>query len=260
VSELPTVGRVRVKEVAVMKRLGVPAILLLAVIVAGCAQVTINGSGNVVTEPRDVSGFDALALGGQGVLTITVGDEETLTVTADDNLLEHIEARVEDGRLTIGPERGSRLRPSAPIRYDLTIVGLRAIAVAGAAEVRAGTLPGDEFDIAVSGSGDVGVDRIAARLLTVAISGSGEVAVGGRAEALSVAISGSGEYRGSDLESVRASCAVSGSGDATVWVEDELDVGVSGSGSVSYYGEPSVREDVSGSGRVVGLGPRKPVP
>lgn len=242
-----------------MKRFGVPAILLAVVVAAGCAQVTLHGSGNVVTESREVSGFDALALGGAGVLTISVGDEESLIITADDNLLEHIEATVESGRLTIGPERGARLRPSAPIRYDLTVVELRAIAVAGAAEVRAGTLPGDELDVAVSGSGEVAIERIDARLLTVAISGSGEVAVGGRADALSVAISGSGGYRGGDLESIRASCAISGSGDATVWVEDELDVGVSGSGSVSYYGEPSVRKDVSGSGRVAALGPRNPV-
>jgi hypothetical protein len=257
VSELPTVGRPQAKEVVVVKRFVVPAILLAAVLVAGCTGIAINGSGNVVTESRDVSGFDALALGGQGVLTITAGGREELTVTADDNLLEHIETRVEGGRLTIGPERGARLRPSAPIRYDLTIVELRAIAVSGAAEVRAGTLPGDEFDIAVSGSGDLDIERIEARVLAVAISGSGEITMAGRADAISVAISGSGEFHGSDLESPRADCAISGSGDATMWVDDELDVGVSGSGSVSYYGEPTVRKDVSGSGRVLPLGPRK---
>jgi hypothetical protein len=243
-----------------MNRFGVAAILIVAAVAAGCVQVTVDGSGNVATESRDVSGFNTLALGGDGVLTITVGEKEALTVTADDNLLDYIETMVEDGRLTIGrtPEASRmRLRPSARIRYDLTVVELRAIAVSGAASVVGETLPGEEFDIAVSGSGDVEIERIAARRLSVAISGSGGVGVAGRADVLAVAISGSGRYRGGELESLRASCAASGSGDATVWVDDELEVGVSGSGSVSYYGEPSVRKDVSGTGRVQALGPRK---
>ncbi len=243
-----------------MKRFGVLGLSIAVAVVAGCMGAVIDGSGNVVTESRAVSGFDAVALGGTGVLTITVGQEEVLTVTADDNLLEHIETKVEDGRLLIGRKRDLQrlnLRPSTPIRYDLTVVELRAITVSGAASVLAEALAGESFDVAVSGSGEIDIERLETRRLAVAISGSGDVSLGGRADVQVIAVSGSGEYRGGELESLRADCGVSGSGDITVWVEDELEASISGSGSVSYYGEPDVRREVSGSGSVRSLGPRK---
>jgi hypothetical protein len=207
-----------------------------------------------------VSGFDAVALSGTGVLTIGVGEEEALTVTADDNILEHIETTVEDGRLTIGPKRGMErvdLRPTDPIRYDLTVVKLGAVAVSGAASVLAEALESEQFNVAVSGAADIDIERLETENLSVAISGSGRITLAGRADVQSVAVSGSGHYEGGMLMSRRASCGVSGSGDVTVWVEEEFEAGISGSGLVSYYGDPIVRQDVSGSGRVRGLGPRK---
>jgi len=242
-----------------MKRFAVMAVLIAAATAAGCVQATVDGSGNVVTESRDVSGFDAVALGGSGVLTITVGEKEALTVTADDNLLEHIETKVEDGRLSIGRTHEAwrlSLRPSTPIKYDLTVVRLSAVAVSGAASVRAEVLAAESFDVAVSGSGDIEIGNLETARFTVAISGSGDVSVAGRADVVAIAISGSGVYRGGELMSRSADCGVSGSGDVTVWAEEELEVGVSGSGTVSYYGEPRVRSDISGSGSVRPLGRR----
>jgi hypothetical protein len=244
-----------------MKRYGMLAVLIAAVFAAGCIQqVPVRGSGNVVTETRDVSGFNAVALGGQGVLTITVGETEALTVTADDNLLEYIETKVEDERLTIGWTREAwrmDFRPSASIKYDLTVVDLEALAVSGSASVRAKALAAEDFNVAVNGSADIEIGNLETGTFSVAISGCGDVTVAGEADAVAIAISGSGVYRGGELASRSASCAISGSGDVTVWAEEELEVGVSGSGAVAYYGEPNVRQDISGSGSVRALGPRK---
>jgi hypothetical protein len=244
-----------------MKRFAISAILIAAALAAGCLQqTTVRGSGNVVTESRDVSGFNAVSLGGEGMLTITVGEEEALSVTADDNFLEYIETKVKDGRLSIGRTREAwrmDFRPSAPIKYELTVLELGAVAVGGAASVRADALSAEDFNIAVNGSADIVIGTLETETLSVAISGCGDVSLAGRADVVSIAISGSGVFRGGELAARSASCAISGSGDVTVWAEEELEVGVSGSGTVSYYGEPSVREDISGSGSVRALGPRK---
>ncbi len=47
----------------------------------------INGSGKVVEEERQASHFTGVALGGTGDLTIEVGEEESLRIEAEDNLL-----------------------------------------------------------------------------------------------------------------------------------------------------------------------------
>ncbi|GAB4148135.1 MAG: hypothetical protein Fur0021_07690 [Candidatus Promineifilaceae bacterium] len=65
---------------------------------------TIRGSGIVVTEERTVSRFTSISLEGMGQLVIDQTGSESLTITADDNLLPYIyiETRVRSHQLIIG--------------------------------------------------------------------------------------------------------------------------------------------------------------
>jgi len=54
----------------------------------------INGSGTIVTEDRSVSGFDKVDLQSIGNLTIIEGDSESLTIKADDNVMQYITTEV----------------------------------------------------------------------------------------------------------------------------------------------------------------------
>jgi hypothetical protein len=65
-----------------------------------------------------------------------------------------------------------------------------------------------------------------------------------------VSVSGSGQYAARELQSQGAEATVSGSGSATLWVEETLGVDISGSGNLHYRGQPAVQSDVSGSGSV----------
>ncbi len=52
------------------------------------AQIeTVTGSGNVITETRDVSGFSRIEMLSSGEIVVRVGDVETLTISGEDNLL-----------------------------------------------------------------------------------------------------------------------------------------------------------------------------
>lgn len=235
----------------------VASLLAVVVLAVGCNSMVIEGSGNVVSETRDVNGFRSVSLAGTGELVVSQTGVEGLTVIADDNLLGHITTRVNDGQLAIGFESGASLRPSVPIRYELSVSDIDALAVSGSASVSADSLYSAVMNIAVSGSGGVAIRALESGPLSVAISGSGDVSLGGRVDSQSVAVSGSGECGCGLLESKYASVAVSGSGSVVLWVVERLDAQVSGSGSVEYYGEPVVEKRVSGSGGVRSLGPRK---
>jgi hypothetical protein len=65
-----------------------------------------------------------------------------------------------------------------------------------------------------------------------------------------VSISGSGTFDGSQLECRFGSVAVSGSGEAVVFVTEALEVDISGSGEVEYIGDPELSQSISGSGGV----------
>jgi hypothetical protein len=193
---------------------------------------TIEGSGNVESESRDVSGFDEVELRGVGNLSIRQTGSESLSVEAEDNVLPKITTKVVNGRLILSPEPDTSIQTTEPINYELTVKDLRALKV--------------------SGSGDVEARGIGTDNLGIDIGGSGDVKISGRADSQEVSISGSGDYRAKDLQSKEAKVDVSGSGSAIVNASKALEAKVSGAGSVEYVGDPTVEEDVSGAGRVSG--------
>jgi hypothetical protein len=232
-------------------------VFLVALLAAGCGSREIRGSGVAATETRDVSGITGISLQTSGDLVIKQTGEESLTVTADDNVIGHIATEVKNGTLTIKMTdvSGAVVSVVTPIRFELTVKSLQSIALLGGAAAKADSLAADNFAIAVGSSGSVSIGSLVTGPLSVAISGSGEVSVAGRADTESVAISGSGSYAGDELAADRASVAISGSGDAAVWAETALDVNISGSGSVTYRGEPEITKHVTGSGTVEPAGP-----
>ena len=189
-----------------------------------------NGSANIASESRDVSGFDEVELRGLGNLAIEQTGGESLTVEAEEDVLPKLAAEVVNGRLIIGPKPGTTVRTSEPINFKLTVENLNALEV--------------------SGSGDVEAEGIETDRLAVTVGGAGNVKAGGEADEQEVNISGSGVYRAEELESREAKVSVSGAGSAIVNASEELDAVVGGTGSVEYVGDPKVEQDVSAAGRL----------
>jgi hypothetical protein len=211
----------------------------------------MRGAGNIVTEAREVSGFDEVHLAGEGVLTIVQGEAESLTIEAEEGILPLIETTVSGGRLEIRYRKGwTSPRPTVPVRYNLGVKTLRAVHSSGSAEIRAASLRAEQLEIVVSGSGDVTLGQLTAESLRAVISGSGRFRVAGEATHQRVEISGSGSYSADGATSRDAEIAISGSGRALVRVSEELEVRISGSGEVEYIGDPRVSRRVSGAGRV----------
>jgi hypothetical protein len=205
----------------------------------------------LVYEERAARGVNSVQLHGLGELAITQGDEEGLTVQAEESILPLIQTEVSDGKLTIGFRRHTQpIRPTMRIRFDLRLRQLRGLAVSGSGSARSAQIRAERLDVEISGSGSVQLDEIAAGWLGTNISGSGCFQVAGEAPEHRVQISGSGGLQAESLRTREADVTVSGSGSATVHASDKLNAVISGSGSVVYSGNPHVSQVTSGSGRV----------
>ena len=227
--------------------------LIVLVLLAGCSVVV--GSGNIVSEQREVGNFNAVEIAGSGQLIITQGEQESLRVEVDDNILPLVETNVRGRTLHLGLRWGINVLPLArSVKYTLTVRSLNRIDVSGSSSVVVDRLVTDALETNVTGSGEVQIDDLNAGEVEVNISGSGDVELTGAVERQNVTISGSGEYRAGDLVSLTADVQISGSGDAVVWSTETLDVTVSGSGNVDYYGNPQMDQEVSGSGNIQSLG------
>lgn len=230
--------------------------LLLAVIVTlliqGCIGLrTVRGTGDMTTEDREVSSFTALELATIGNVEIELGNEESLRVEAEDNLIQHIETEVRDNTLRIKNRRNVTILPTQAIFYYVTVKDLDSISVSGLGNVNTPDLQADNFSINISGGGDIEIEALEAERLSVEISGLGDLTIAdGEVGLQEVVISGGGNHQTRDMASDEAEVNISGLGSATLWVRNHLDVVISGGGSVRYIGNPDVDQNVSGLGRV----------
>jgi hypothetical protein len=207
------------------------AVALLAVLLVVAACSVTKGSGKVVSQTRKVTGFTKVELSGSGELTIEKTGMESLTISAEDNLLPQLTSEVSGDTLTLGTKPNTTVVPTKPITYSLTVKDLNGIAV--------------------SGSGSVRVSNLTTNSLTTQISGSGTISASGTVNNQAVDISGSGRYQAEQLTSKTAKVQISGSGHASVLATDLLDVKISGSGTLTYGGNPQITQEISGSGKLI---------
>ncbi len=212
----------------------------------------VRGSGNIITEERDVSDFSRVHLSGTGDLIISQGDEESLVIEADDNVIPLIETDVFGGELTIRFKRGYSFVPNSSMKFYLTVKELDKISLSGAGSISGENFEAEELEFEISGAGDIDFD-INAETVEVYLSGAGDISLSGEVERQKIRLSGAGKYDGEDLESKLCDITVSGVGDATVNVSEELDVNISGIGNVNYIGSPRVEQKISGLGKITSI-------
>ena len=152
--------------------------------ITACGLRTIQGSGDVITESRDVSGFDGISLTGIGRVIITQGDKESLTIEADDNLMEHITSEVKNGTLELGFTDNVRFDPIPSIVFWVSAKNLSAIDSVGTGTIEMGKLTTDQLEISTSGTGSIIIDELTATDLVAAAEGTGEIKLAGNVECL----------------------------------------------------------------------------
>ena len=96
------------KSIAIMAALIIMAMAVTSCIIIdseGIALTSVDGSGEIIAEERDVPAFNQINLRGAGKVTLTKGSYQHVQVETDDNIMPHIETKVNNGKLTISHEK-----------------------------------------------------------------------------------------------------------------------------------------------------------
>jgi hypothetical protein len=231
--------------------------MIMAIALSACSVTVFHGSGNIINETREVSGFHGVALTALGDLSIQQGDKEELRIQADDNLMHHIVSEVHDGILMISfdDNKWSNFYTSSEsIKFYLTVKDLDAIQFSGAGKVSVENVSSPTLSVSLNGVGSIYIENVTTENLNINLSGAGDLSVDGTAANQNINLSGVGSYHAADLESQSATITLSGAGSATIWVRDSLDVHISGVGSIGYFGEPLITKSISGLGSLTEKG------
>jgi cytoskeletal protein CcmA (bactofilin family) len=231
----------------------------------------VNGSGHIETELRRPGSFDRIDNTTSFDIIYRKADTSAVSITTDDNILDHIVTEVCNNRLEI------RTRPLGVIldcsKHPVIIVTSPRIDEAnlsGSGSLTADKISGNSVSVKLSGSGNINVDSINCTNLTAMISGSGDISVkyaicthsdisasgsgiisvAGKCDTEHARISGSGKIDGRYFLVNSADLSISGSGDVYGNVKDYLNATISGSGDIYLYGNPRIDQKRSGSGKI----------
>jgi len=209
---------------------GVSLILLVIASFMGCSSLVpgIKGSGIQQTEVREVEAFTKIEFSGAFQVEVISDQQPSLSVTADDNLLEFIITEVKDGTLKVTFSQS--LSPTISPKFQIKMPVLEKVTAAGA--------------------GSFSLKDLESQILELQLSGATSVVGSGIAEKLVIDISGAGSVKLTELVAQSATVKVSGSGAADLQVIDQLQVKISGAGAVRYRGEPTIEQTISGIGSV----------
>lgn len=216
------------------KRYWLLACLVALSIVAGCyfniGNNGLIGSGIVKTESRKVAEFSSISFKSVGMVKVQQTGKESLTISAEDNLLPLIESRVTDRTLYLGIANDAAINPTKPIEFVVEVKSLERLNTDGVGSIEAKGIQG--------------------KRLSVSLDGVGSLTIAGSADVLDLNLSGVGGFQGEEFKTKQATVRNSGVGSAVVNVSEELNASVSGVGSIEYVGSPQVRESVEGVGKI----------
>ena len=207
-----------------------------------------------------VENFDQIAFKDFGKLILKQGDHESLTIDAEEDIIDDLKAEVSQGTLKLGIDDSwvGRLgkaftaifsSPGPHLIYTLTFKDLNGIDITGKCDLECESLKTDQLKLKISGLGNIAISNLACDALALNISGRGDFTAAGTAPQCKLRITGSAEVNAPNLISQSMNISISGQGNATVHVEKDLDITISGLGQVNYYGQPNLRQVISGLGR-----------
>lgn len=227
---VPLLLRLQTKKFNAMKKI-IGLLSLVSLSLISCENDDAYfGSGRAVTETRFVESFTKVKSEGVFDVTITQGLEQSLEITADDNIIGHVKTTVANNELRLSLKNDGY--HDITLKARITIPQLNSLVNSGTGNME------------ISGFTENG-------LFKISNSGTGHIKIAGKAQSLSVFNEGTGKIQGFQFDVNEAEVKNLGSGQIEVHCSEHLKVNIQGNGNVLYKGNPTLQVNIKGSGSVL---------
>ena len=204
---------------------------------SGNSQVSIIGSGKLVTREVDASDFSGLEIGSALKVDITQGTPFKVVVTADDNVIDYVEANRTGQVLTLGVKSGSYTNTT--IRVAVTMPDMTRVSLSGASKATMSGFKPGALEVRLSGASQL-TGRVEAGSLDAAVAEASKLELGGSAGNLKLSQTGASQAALGDLGVEDASIQMKEASNGTVNVKDRLDADLRSASNLYYVGNPSL--------------------
>lgn len=214
------------------------AIIILSISICTHAQFrkTVTGNNKVVTKERKTEYFAGLKVSTGIDVYLKQGNNEAISVEADENLHEYILTDVKDGVLHIYSE--VNIRYAEKKRVYVTMKEVKSIRTSSAGDVTGETpVKSDRLILSASSAGNIKLE-VNAKEIDLDISSSGDITLSGEADILDAQLSSAGDLNAFNLKVREADVSASSAGDADINVSEKITARASSAGDINYQGNP----------------------
>lgn len=211
-----------------MKKIIVAIFTMMAVV--SCSKEDFTGSGNTISEFREVNAFTKINSEGTFIVNISQGPTQSLEIIADDNIISRVKTQVSGDQLNLYLDDGNY--KNTYLEANITIPDLKGLRNEGTGDITV-------FELQSAGTLDI--ENI----------GTATIMIAGYTDNLNISNQGSGTINCAEFMTANTLVNIEGSGDCEVHCTESLNVTIEGSGSVYYKGSPTITDNISGSGRVI---------
>ncbi|MCB0662637.1 MAG: DUF2807 domain-containing protein [Saprospiraceae bacterium] len=231
---------------------GLYAIFTLKSGINKAQEEAIKGNSQVKKELRTLANFDAIHVSGQFNIILKKG-EQKVEIEADENILSYLITEVNNGELDLREKEDQVLDFTVEPTVYISMEELSSLIMSGVSDVTMqDSFYTENANFSISGASN-STFYMGCEKLKINVSGVGEVFLKGSAQSVDMGISGSGALHGEKFKCEDAYVRVSGTGEASIYVSNDLDAGVSGTGAIYYYGNPASKiTNISGVGEIIG--------
>ena len=238
--------------------LAMAVVLGLLVPAVGCAGA-LTGSSNIETREMNYTGFTKLEVSNAFEVDISRGDTYFVSITANDNLFEHLDIHQNGKTLNIGLKQ-PRIYVRTTQKVAIVMPDLDRLELSGASrgEVR-GFISDNPVEFDLSGASSLEINDLEAGDTVFDISGASEVLgyiktadcsmdisgastveLVGSAVDIYIKASGASKVRLPDFPVKDAEVELSGASNGTINASGRLDADVSGASELNYTGGPTM--------------------
>ena len=155
----------------------------------------IRCKGPVTEKSMDLKDFSSIVVNGSADMNLYQGDAFSVVVTANEEVFQYLDYRVEDGVLILATKDNVQIRAE---KHELavTLPCLESLQVNGAADVEIpdGYVSGKALNIVVNGAGDFDFESVAVPSVAFTLNGAGDIDANGLdVEKVSVTVNGAGD-------------------------------------------------------------------
>lgn len=209
----------------------------------------VKGNGNVITEERTVSeSFNTIKASEGLAVILTQSNTESITVEADENLMDLIVTEIEDGVLKIHTRENIGKSKSKKIMVNVKALS-RITSTSGSSVSSTNTISSNQISLKSTSGSRLKIDINATEVNCKSTSGSSMSLSGKTDRVIAEATSGS-RIKAEDLIAESGEIKATSGASASVNTSEKLIAKANSGASIKYYGDPEFVEKndaVSGS-------------